>query len=409
MSTTEVGKEIGMRWKKLHDDEKQKFVDYFRENQESYKVDKKNYEKSVDTGVNEGPSVITTPKTKKGKDPLAPKAPLSSYMEFTVQERPKILENLGKLSLVEVGKELGRRWKCLGQLDKEVFENKSRVNRSRYQSEMMAYTSKTASDDSSSGPDLGIVPPPPPEDEVSESPQAGSSTAEVIIKLDDLGFAKQPQYSYHPALKTGVFARGTRVKVTFLGTGESATVDKSNWIVYSKPSESRISTSQLKKTATFRCGLEQLHSLRSKVLSGVNTPLTSAGIGFLPQVEQRRLRALDKDHLQAEEEENLRLMKKKMNQEVGTKFWRCRDCPWRGKYSLRAKCHARECGQRKRTNTRKTKEKKFQCSNSSCDLSFALRSQLLHHYRYWIYSICMDCQCHHYSSYHYVPRYYTYL
>ena len=107
MSTTEVGKEIGMRWKKLHDDEKQKFVDIFRENQERYKVDKKNYEKSLDTGVNEGPSVITTPKTKKGKDPLAPKAPLSSYMEFTVQERPKILENLGKLSLIEVGKELG--------------------------------------------------------------------------------------------------------------------------------------------------------------------------------------------------------------------------------------------------------------------------------------------------------------
>ena len=262
-----------------------------------------------------------------------------------------------------------------------MYEIKSKSNRSRYQSEMKEYISKAVRDDPSSEPVLETVPP-RPEDEAPQSPQVGSSSQEVFIKIDDLGFAKQPQYSYHPALKTCVFARGTRVRVIFLGTGESATVDESKWIKYSKPSESKISTPQLKKTATFRSGLEQLHTLRSKVLSGVNTPLTSAGIGFLPQAGERRLRVLNKDHLQAEEEDNLRLMKKKMNQEVGTKFWRCRDCPWRGKYSLRAKCHARECGQRKRTNTRKTKEKKFECSNSHCDFSFALRSQLLHHYRY---------------------------
>ena len=46
---------------------------------------------------------------KQKKDPLAPKGPLSSFLEFGKIERSKILSDLGPLSLVEVGKELGRR------------------------------------------------------------------------------------------------------------------------------------------------------------------------------------------------------------------------------------------------------------------------------------------------------------
>ena len=91
---------------------------------------------------------------------------------------------------------------------------------------------------------------------------------------------------------------------------------------------------------------------------------------------------LNKDHLQKEEEENTRLMEKKMMQEVGSMFWTCRDCSWKAKYRHKAKAHARDCGQRQKKYIRKARGKKFECSNGTCELTFPLLSQLQDHYRY---------------------------
>ena len=113
-----------------------------------------------------------------------------------------------------------------------------------------------------------------------------------------------------------------------------------------------------------------------------DTPVTSSGIRFNSLMGSRRLRSLDKDHLQTEEEENNVQMQKKMFQVVGSRVWRCRDCDWSGPYRHKAKGHARTCGQRKRASKRKYKEKKYECSNGECGLAFALRSKLLNHYRY---------------------------
>ena len=65
----------------------------------------------------------------KKRDPNAPKRPLSAYMEFVKVERPKILQDAGSLSLVETGRELGRRWKSLSSSQRAAFEEKSRINR----------------------------------------------------------------------------------------------------------------------------------------------------------------------------------------------------------------------------------------------------------------------------------------
>ena len=76
-------------------------------------------------------------KSKKGlKDPLAPKKPLSSYMEFARDERPKMIRELGPLSLGDYAKELGRRWQVLPKELKEVYEVRSKENRKKYAREM---------------------------------------------------------------------------------------------------------------------------------------------------------------------------------------------------------------------------------------------------------------------------------
>ena len=379
VSTTEVGKEIGLRWKNLKEDEREKYMVRFRANQEQYKIEKLNYEKKTSSMTPKDVPNDNTKKKKK-KNPLAPKLPLSSYMEFAKDQRSKVLEDLGKLSLTEVGKELGRRWQSLSKADKQVFEVKSKENRTKYESEMKVFTNSTP---------LGNSDPPDQSDETASDVATTNGSSEADnqscsqsdpIKLEHLGFAKQDGYSWHPALKTSTLARGTRVKVTFFGTGQVGTVDRSKWIVFSTQAESKIKTPKLSKTSTFRAGLEQMKSLRDKLL--LDSPVTSSGIGFNPQMGGRRFRSLNKEHLQAEEEENTRLMEKKMSQDEVSKLWMCRDCAWKGKFRLKAKSHARDCGQRKRANQKKNKDKKYECSYGDCVLSFAMRSQLLKHYRY---------------------------
>ena len=388
LSTKEIVKEIGTRWRNLDQEEKAKYEQRFRDNKEKYLVEKQKYEKtnSIPASIEEPAAPINGKKRKKKKkkDPLAPKLPLSSFMEFGKEERPRILVDLGSVSLSEVGKELGRRWRELGKEQKKVYEEKSKANRSTYMREREKLLL-----DKESSPDVSLP------SESSESPDhdqpapavlsmdcPATSSSSPSIRLSDLGFAQQKKYPWHPALKTGVMARGSRVKVTFFGTGQSGIVDKSKWLVYSQQAEDKIKTKSLLRNAAFKLGLAQMKNLRDKFdTEGSTSTVTVPGIGFTPQLGGRKFRSLNKDHLQKEEEENLRQMERKMKQSDGGKFWTCRDCDWKGVFSHKAKAHARDCGQRKRLCIKKSQEKKFQCSNGECELSFSLQSQLQAHYK----------------------------
>ena len=61
-------------------------------------------------------------KSRKDKDPSAPKPPLNSYMEFAKEERPRVLLDLGNLSTTEVGKEIGVRWRELPKEERQKFD-----------------------------------------------------------------------------------------------------------------------------------------------------------------------------------------------------------------------------------------------------------------------------------------------
>ena len=56
------------------------------------------------------------------KDPAAPKRPLSSFFLYAEDERPRVLAQLGNISIGEVGKELGRRWAVLDKKSKMKYE-----------------------------------------------------------------------------------------------------------------------------------------------------------------------------------------------------------------------------------------------------------------------------------------------
>jgi len=77
---------------------------------------------------------------KKLKDPSAPKRPLSAFMLFSQEERPRVLADLGNLSLGEVGSELGKRWTSLDAEAKGKYDEKSMKEKERYAEELKEYT-----------------------------------------------------------------------------------------------------------------------------------------------------------------------------------------------------------------------------------------------------------------------------
>ena len=86
------------------------------------------------------PSVKTKRKAPKSlKDPSAPKRPLSSFLLFAGEERPRVMAELGNISVGEVGKEMGRRWAGIDKDMKEKYETAHMEAKARYEQEMSNY------------------------------------------------------------------------------------------------------------------------------------------------------------------------------------------------------------------------------------------------------------------------------
>lgn len=75
-----------------------------------------------------------------------PKRPLSSYLFFCAQERPKVRELMPVESVTVVAKELGRRWRKLKPEQKAKFEALSVADSERYAKERHDQKEKTAAE-----------------------------------------------------------------------------------------------------------------------------------------------------------------------------------------------------------------------------------------------------------------------
>ena len=398
----EVLKEVGRRWRVLAEEEKGVYEEKARDNVKKYEVEMKEY-----FGANK-----------------APKKPPTAYMEFVKEEKLRVQEEVGSTSIVEMAKELGKRWKNLPKDGKEVFEKKREDNMKLYNMEMKKLAGKTDSeydsgalashslqaslhntaeveeavnppfDESSSvvDSDLPEVEPRPgpspslfPVTSPSSSSLSLDSSTEKIL-AENLGFAKQKKFSWHPALRTGGNARGSRIYVTYFGTAQTGIVDKSCWLPFSPEAEVRITTPKMIQDSSFRKGLDQLKNMLSKIDNSANKPFLNDGVGYAPQPTGRKLVKMSKDGLQKDEEQNEKLMKEKIVEiKDGKMKFGCKDCSWQGQFRHKAKAHARDCGARRKENPSRKKVKKFDCSQ--CDLSFQLLSNLKIHYRYIFFKL----------------------
>lgn len=66
------------------------------------------------------PWVFSTSQSKKGKDPNAPKRPMSAYMLWLNASREKIKSDHPGISITDLSKKAGELWKAMSKEKKEV-------------------------------------------------------------------------------------------------------------------------------------------------------------------------------------------------------------------------------------------------------------------------------------------------
>lgn len=93
-------------------------------------------------------------RTKRKKDPNAPKKWKTGYILFCLDKRQEVKDENPNMKATEITKELGARWNALGDKNKKKYEKLSVKDKVRYQKEMENYT-------------------PPPEDELEKRGKKG--------------------------------------------------------------------------------------------------------------------------------------------------------------------------------------------------------------------------------------------
>ncbi|CAF3712203.1 unnamed protein product [Rotaria sordida] len=83
------------------------------------------------------------PRASKQKDPNAPKRPLSAFFIFSQDERPKIKLQNASLSVADVAKVIGEKWRAAPDDLKRKYEKAAKEAKERYEIELQAYK-KTA-------------------------------------------------------------------------------------------------------------------------------------------------------------------------------------------------------------------------------------------------------------------------
>jgi len=89
-------------------------------------------------------------KMKAQKNPFQPKKPKSSYFYFCDVYRPTLIENFKKknpdkkVSIANIAKDLGKKWKNIKDKEKCKYQEQAEVDKKRYAQELEEFNEKYA-------------------------------------------------------------------------------------------------------------------------------------------------------------------------------------------------------------------------------------------------------------------------
>lgn len=124
------------RWKLLpaHGDEKKNFQAMAAKDVTRFNQEMLAYKPIGGEGQNQ--------KTRKRKDPTAPKRPLSAYLYFSADERPKLRALHPQWRMSEWSKELSKRWAATKRAGRAIYEEKAAHDKARYERELADWKAK---------------------------------------------------------------------------------------------------------------------------------------------------------------------------------------------------------------------------------------------------------------------------
>lgn len=133
MSFGDICKELSPLWENTSDVDRRPYTDLSEEDKIRYNEQKKNLPQ------NEKTLLKMYKKEKRADRKNKPKLVLSPYMFFVMETRPTLVKNNKTATFQTIGKMLGNAWRMLSPEDKAIYENRNRVDKIRYEKEMVKY------------------------------------------------------------------------------------------------------------------------------------------------------------------------------------------------------------------------------------------------------------------------------
>lgn len=94
-------------------------------------LDRKRFSTEITT-FNTNNDGVKKKRTRRAKDPRAPKRSMSAFFWFAADERPKVRAANPNFAVGDIAKELGKRWAEFGPTFKQKYEAKAEKDRERY-------------------------------------------------------------------------------------------------------------------------------------------------------------------------------------------------------------------------------------------------------------------------------------
>ena len=133
LSFGELCKRMSPKWRDMTPEERKPYT-------ASYIKDKQRYQQDLTNLTDEHRKILRTYKRMRRKNRIGrPKAAMSTYMLFVMVERPRVVAEHPDISFQEIGRELGKRWRCIDPELFLTFQKKSQVDRDRFSQELKVW------------------------------------------------------------------------------------------------------------------------------------------------------------------------------------------------------------------------------------------------------------------------------
>ena len=138
LSFTEVGKELGVRWKDMDETAKKEWQEKAEADKQRHAAEMADYEPPSGDDDDEE-DTKKGKKRKAAKDPNAPKKPMGAYFLWMAETRAATKAANSEATTGELSKIMGAEWKALGEEEKAKFNAKVQEETAKYKKAVAQY------------------------------------------------------------------------------------------------------------------------------------------------------------------------------------------------------------------------------------------------------------------------------